>query len=187
MIELGRGIRGAAAGAAAAAVWAAQQPLDKRAFGSRHDDLELLGKLVTRGRAWPAAGLTLHLLNGGLFGFVYALAAARVPGPGPARGLAAGMVEHFGLWPLGRVVDRLHPARRELPRLTGNRRALWQETWRHALFGVLLGVLEERLNEPGAGPERRRRSGRRRRSVEVPVGSNGHGDIEAAAGAGLAA
>ena len=55
-MELRRTLNGALAGAAAAAAWAAQQPLDKRVFGSRYDDVELLGKLVTRGPAWPAAG-----------------------------------------------------------------------------------------------------------------------------------
>ena len=53
-MELRRTLNGALAGAAAAAAWAAQQPLDKRVFGSRYDDVELLGKLVTRGPAWPA-------------------------------------------------------------------------------------------------------------------------------------
>jgi hypothetical protein len=50
-----------------------------------------------------------------------------------------------------RLTDRHHPAREELPRLTGNRRALAQATWRHALFGVVLGAVEARLNGPGAG------------------------------------
>src|SRR3954468_5091188 len=52
-MELRRPLNGALAGAAAAAAWAAQQPLDKRVFGSRYDDVELLGKLVTPGAAGP--------------------------------------------------------------------------------------------------------------------------------------
>ena len=44
-----RTLRGALAGAAAAAVWAAQQPLDQRVFGVDYDDVELLGRFVTRG------------------------------------------------------------------------------------------------------------------------------------------
>ena len=48
-----RTLRGALAGAVAAGVWAAQQPLDKRVFGSRYDDVELLGKAVAaRRRRW---------------------------------------------------------------------------------------------------------------------------------------
>src|SRR6187551_3332974 len=54
-----RTLRGALAGAAAAAVWAAQQPLDKRVFGVDYDDAELLGRLArVRG---AAAGLAEHL------------------------------------------------------------------------------------------------------------------------------
>ena len=41
------------AGAVGAAVWAAQQPLDKRVFGCDYDDVELLGKPVTRGANGP--------------------------------------------------------------------------------------------------------------------------------------
>ncbi|MGI9094733.1 MAG: hypothetical protein ACR2F4_04050, partial [Thermoleophilaceae bacterium] len=63
-MDLKRSLNGAIAGAAAAGVWAAQQPADKRAFGSGYDDVELLGKLITRGDAWPAAGLAVHVANG---------------------------------------------------------------------------------------------------------------------------
>ena len=44
------------------------------------------------------------------------------------------------------MIDRFHPARRELEPLAGNHRALAQATWRHLLFGAALGVLEPRLN-----------------------------------------
>ena len=143
--------RGALAGAVAAAVWAAQQPVDKRVFGTRYDDVELLGKLVTRGTRWPWAGLALHASNGAMFGAAYALVRPRVPGPPVGAALGAAMAEHFGLWPLGRLTDRYHPARGELEPLTGNRRALAAATWRHALFGVVLGSLEQRLNGGAAG------------------------------------
>ncbi len=133
------------AGAAAAGVWAAQQPLDKRAFACDYDDVALLGKALTRGRAWPAVGLALHVGNGAAFGATYALVRSDLPGPPWARGLLLAQLENFGLWPLGRLVDRAHPARAELTPLTGNRRALAQATWRHALFGVVLGELEARL------------------------------------------
>jgi hypothetical protein len=174
-VDSARTLRGALAGATAASVWALQQPLDKRVFGCSYDDVELLGKVVTRGSAWPVAGLALHVQNGALFGAVYAnvIPPARARVPGVACGIAAGLAEHVGLWPAGRLTDRFHPARRELPRLTGNRRAFWQATWRHLLFGVLLGELERRLNpslpEPvGAAPA-------------SPASSNGHGSLEHAA------
>jgi hypothetical protein len=83
------------AGAVAAGLWAAQQPLDKRVFGSDYDDVELLGKLVTRGSGWQAAGVAMHTANGALFGATYALVRPLVPVPpvwpstsasGPSRG-----------------------------------------------------------------------------------------------------
>ena len=138
--------RSAVAGAGAAGVWAAQQRLDKRVFGCPYDDVELLGKLVTRGRGWPLAGAALHLANGASFGAAYFFIRPYLPGPAWARGLLAAQIEHFGLWPLGRLSDRHHPARDELPRLGGNRRGLAQATWRHGLFGIVLGVAEARLN-----------------------------------------
>jgi hypothetical protein len=176
-VELRRTLGGALAGSIAAAVWAAQQPLDKRLFDSRYDDVELLGKFVTRGPAWPAAGAVIHLANGAAFGAAYALARPFIPGPPQAAAVVASMVENFGFWPLGPLVDRHHPARSDLEPLGGNRRALAQATWRHLLFGLVLGELERRLNpedefEPPA---------------EVPVSSNGHGDLEqATAGAAQA-
>ena len=58
-----RSLNGAIAGGLAAAVWAAQQPLDKRVFGVDYDDIALLGKAVTRGSEWPAVGLKAINLN----------------------------------------------------------------------------------------------------------------------------
>ena len=175
-MELRRTLNGAAAGAVAAAVWAAQQPADKRAFGSGYDDVELLGKLATRGPAWPAAGLALHVGNGALFGAAYSLVRPLVPAPGTATGVAAALGEHLALWPLGALVDRYHPARSELEPLWGNRRAFAQAAWRHLLFGLVLGELERRMNAEGEFEP----------LENVPVASNGHGNIEQAA-AGAAA
>jgi hypothetical protein len=156
-------------GAVAAAVWALQQPLDKRVFDSGYDDVELLGKAVVRGDGWYPAGLALHMANGALFGGAYSVLAPAVPLPPILRGPTAAMIENFGLWPLGAVTDRLHPRRKELTDLAGNRRALAQATWRHLLFGVVLGELERRVNavvEP-APPE-----------PEAAYSSNGHGSLE---------
>jgi hypothetical protein len=171
-MDLRRSVNGAIAGAVAAALWAAQQPADKRALRCGYDDVELLGKLVTRGEAWPAAGLALHLGNGVAFGAVYAQLRPFLPGPLTARAVTMALAEHLALWPLGRLVDRYHPARRELtPLISG--RAFAQATWRHLLFGVALGELERRLNAEGADEP----------PDDVPVSSNGHGSIELTAGA----
>ena len=169
-MAVSRSINGALAGGVAAAVWAAQQPLDKRVFGTDYDDLAILGKAVTRGGEWPAVGLALHLLNGALFGAVYAQLRPFLLGPAPLRGLTAGLAENFASWPLASISDRHHPASKELVKLGGNRRALAQATWRHALFGVVLGVLEQWLNAQ-----------REAEPPFVPVSSNGHGNIERAA------
>ncbi len=144
-----RCLRGGVAGGVAAAVWALQQPVDKRAFGCRYDDVELLGRAVaprsSRSR-WYPLGLAMHIGNGALFGAAYATVAAQLPLPARTRGAAVAMVEHLGLWPLGRLTDRFHPSRSALPTLTGNRRAFWQAAWRHLLFGIVLGEVERRLN-----------------------------------------
>jgi hypothetical protein len=132
----GRILRGAAAGAAAAAVWAAQEPLDMRVFGVDYSDPKLLAKPVGGSRA---AGIPIHLANGATLGALYALVAPRVPGPGALKGAAAGMTEHLATWPVTRFLPGVN--------IYGNRRAFWQAVWRHLLFGVILGTLEARLNE----------------------------------------
>jgi len=170
-MELRRTVNGAMSGAVAAAVWAAQQPLDKRVFGSGYDDVELLGKLFTRDPGWRTTGLALHVVNGAIFGATYALVRPLFPGPPIAAGVTAGLAEHVGFWPLGRLIDRHHPARSELEPLAGNRRAFAQAAWRHLLFGVVLGELERRLNAEGEFEP----------LEGVPVSSNGHGNIERAA------
>jgi hypothetical protein len=170
VIELKRTLNGAVAGALAAGVWAAQQPLDKRVFGCSYDDTELLGKLVTTGPAWPAVGAAMHVVNGAVFGAVYSLARPFIPAPPLAAGVLAGLTEHAATWPLVPLVDRHHPAAGDLEKLGGNTRALAQATWRHFLFGLVLGELERRLN-----PEDRYEP-----PPEVPASSNGHGNIEQA-------
>jgi hypothetical protein len=168
-IDRTRSLRGAVSGAVAAAVWGLQQPLDKRAFSSRYDDIELLGRAVSRGDAWYPVGLGVHIANGALFGAIYANVAPSVPISPALRGPVAGLLEHVALWPLGAVTDRLHPARDELPRLSGNRSAWLQAAWRHLLFGIVLGELERRMNaEPEPPPA----------EPEADYSSNGHGSLE---------
>lgn len=132
--------RAALAGAAAAAAWAALEAVDRRVFGHDYSDVALLGKLVTRSRWWPAAGLALHAGNGAVFGLVFDELRRRTDAPPRRLALALAMAEHVALYPLSYFVDTRHPARGEpglAPLLTG--RAFAQATARHALFGVLLG------------------------------------------------
>jgi hypothetical protein len=137
--------RAAAAGAAAATVWALLEPLDERLFRSDYRDVALLGKLVTRGRGWKAAGFVLHAANGALFGLGFE-AARRRTGMAP-RPLAVGLAlaENVVLYPLAALVDAKHPRRgeRHLPPLL-RPRVFAQETFRHAVFGLVLGTLVER-------------------------------------------
>jgi hypothetical protein len=136
-------LKGAAAGAVAAAVWAAQQPLDKRAFRFPFDDVELLGKAVTRGPRWRLVGTAMHVANGAAFGAIYAAIVPRARSLPPwSRGPAVALGEHLLTWPATGLTDRLHPAREELPRLRRSGRAFAQATWRHLLFGAVLGELE---------------------------------------------
>ena len=136
-------IRAALAGAAAAAVWGLQQPFDKRLFRCDYSDVAVIGKAVTRGRAWPVVGIGIHAVNGAVFGLVFHEVRRRAP-LDPLR-LAVGMAltEHVALYPLSYFVDRFHPARGEsgVPPLLTNPRAFAQATWRHALFGTVLGRL----------------------------------------------
>lgn len=138
-------LRGWVAGAVAAVVMTLEQPLDKRLLHSRYDDIEILGKLVTRGDRWHAVGVTLHVHNGAILGVAYVRLKPSLPGPALMRGLVAGLVEHLATWPMVALVDRYHPARDELPKLVGNRRAFGQATIRHAVFGAVLGLAEDAL------------------------------------------
>ena len=137
---------GALAGAIAAGVWALQQPADMRAFGVPYDDTELLGKAVTRGPAWRPLGVAMHLANGAAFGALYARLVPRSPLPAWANGPVAGLTEHLASWPFVGLADRFHPAREDFPQLAGDRAAFAQATWRHLLFGAVLGATERRLN-----------------------------------------
>ena len=136
-------LRSALAGSAAALVWGAQEPLDKRLFGYDYSDVAVLGQGITRGSKWRAAGLVLHAANGALFGLAYHEARCRLPVD--ARKLAVGMAlaEHAALYPLCFFIDRYHPARGEagVPPLLRSPRAFAQATWRHGLFGAVLGRL----------------------------------------------
>lgn len=140
-MHVSRRLRAAAAGAGAALAWGAIEPLDRRIFRCDYSDVAVLGKAVTRGRAWPVAGAAIHAVNGVAFGLAFdeVRRVTRLP----ARRLAVGMAlaEHLTLYPLGYFVDRYHPRRGEpgIPPLLTNGRAFAQATFRHALFGVLLG------------------------------------------------
>ena len=135
--------RAGAAGAAAAVVWGLLEPLDQRLLRCDYSDVAVLGKAVTRGPAWRPLGFAIHAANGAAFGLAFEEARRRTRLP--ARPLALGMAlaEHVALYPLCWFIDRYHPARggEGVPPLLTNPRAFAQATWRHAVFGAVLGAL----------------------------------------------
>jgi hypothetical protein len=132
--------RAALAGAFAALVWAALEPVDKRVFHNDYSDIALLGKFVTRSRAWPLAGLGVHALNGALFGLAFHEVRGRTAAPPRRLALVLALAEHVSLFPLSAVVDRKHPARGEPGvRNVFSLPGFAQATARHALFGAVLG------------------------------------------------
>jgi hypothetical protein len=113
-------MRAALAGAIAATVWGLQEPLDRRVFRCDYSDVRLVG------------GLPVHALNGALFGLAFE-ALRRGTHAEPRRlALTLALAEHAALWPLVGLLDR---------ELVRSPRAFLQGTYRHALFGLVLGRL----------------------------------------------
>ena len=138
--------RSAAAGAVAATVWSAVEPIDQRLFRCDYSDVALLGKAFTRGPAWRPLGLVLHAVNGAMFGLAFYEVRRRLPLEPRRLALGMALAEHVALYPLSYFVDRYHPARGEpgIPPLLTNARAFAQATVRHVLFGAVLGRLAGR-------------------------------------------
>ena len=109
----------ALAGAAAAAVWGLAEPLDRRLFRCDYSDVALLARLSGGGRA---RGFAIHMANGAVFGLV-----SRRLCVDP---LPLALAEHAALWPLLLLLE---------PEVARSPRAFAQGTFRHALFGALLG------------------------------------------------
>jgi len=140
---MGDRLRAAAAGGVAATVWGLQEPLDQRLFRCDYSDIALLGKAVTRGHRWRAAGYAIHAVNGAIFGLAFHELRRRLRVDPGRLAVAAAVGEHLALYPLCYFIDRHHPAHGEpgVPPLFANRRAFAQATWRHAVFCLILGRL----------------------------------------------
>ncbi len=119
-------VRAAVAGAVAAAVWGLQEPLDQRLFGCDYSDVLFLG----RGRR--SLGFAAHLANGALFGVAFDAVRRRFAVDQRRLALALALGEHVASWPFISLVDR---------GLVTSPRAFAQSTYRHALFGMVLGRL----------------------------------------------
>src|ERR687895_1863210 len=92
-------LRGAAAGAIATVAMTLEQPLDKRLFDSKYDDVEILGKLVTRGDDWRPIGFALHVQNGAIFGAAYTRLKPSLPGTEVLRRPLVGLIQHLATLP----------------------------------------------------------------------------------------
>jgi hypothetical protein len=138
-------LRAVGAGAVAALVWGALEPLDRRVFRHDYSDVAVLGKAFTQGPGWRPLGLAIHALNGAIFGAVYHEIARRVSRDPRRLALELALLEHLTLFSTGQLVDRHHPARGE-PGVAGlfTLPAFAQATVRHALFGKLLGAMANR-------------------------------------------
>jgi hypothetical protein len=119
-------VRAAAAGSVAAVVWGLQEPVDQRVFGCDYSDVLFLG----RGRR--SVGFAVHAANGALFGLAFDAVRRRVDVDQRRLALALAIGEHLALWPFITLVDR---------NLVTSPRAFAQATYRHALFGFVLGRL----------------------------------------------
>jgi hypothetical protein len=119
-------VRAAAAGAVAALVWGLQEPLDQRVFGCAYSDV------LSVGLGRRSLGFAVHMTNGALFGVAFDAVRRRVELDQRRLALGMAVAEHAVLWPLVGVVD---------PKLVTSPRAYAQATYRHALFGLVLGRL----------------------------------------------
>jgi hypothetical protein len=139
--------RGAVAGAIASAAFLAGMFIDLAVTRQRTNDLRLLGELppIAR-RAWPLTGTIAHMVNGTALGAVFGWSYSRLPGPGWLRGLIFGQVENLLLWPFIMVIDKIHPSIRKGALDRYNRPGPFlAEVYRHAIYGVVLGVAFDRL------------------------------------------
>jgi hypothetical protein len=119
-------VRAAVAGSVAAVVWGLQEPLDQRVFGCDYSDVLFLG------RGHRSVGFLVHAANGALFGLAFDAVRQRVDVDQRRLALALATGEHLALWPFISLVDRS---------LVTSPRAFAQATYRHALFGFVLGRL----------------------------------------------
>lgn len=135
-------LKAVAAGSVAALVWGALEPLDRKVFRHDYSDIAVLGKAFTPGPGWRPLGFAIHALNGAIFGAVYYEIAKRVSRDPRRLALELALLEHVTLFPTGKFVDRYHPARGK-PGVVGlfSLPAFGQATFRHAVFGFVLGRL----------------------------------------------
>jgi hypothetical protein len=83
----------------------------------------------------------LHAVNGAIAGVAFVEVDRMLGGSVRRNALAFGLAEHFLLFPLSGLSDRFHPARDhpDIAPIASSGRAFALATWRHILFGFVLG------------------------------------------------
>jgi hypothetical protein len=130
-------LTGFACGVAAAAVWAASEPVLRRVTRSDYSDVRLLADPISRTTQLP--GLALHCVNGGVFGAGFTALGLS----GVRQGVVCAEVESAGLWPVTVLFDRFHPTVRsgEWRPIFRDPRAFSHSMLGHLVFGATLGAL----------------------------------------------
>jgi hypothetical protein len=136
----------AVSGLAAGTAFVAVLEADLRLTGRHVDDLMILGRPFfadpTKARA---IGGAIHALNSLALAGLYGMLERRIPGPAWLKGVVFANVENVILYPVTRFED-IHPAIRsgEVDRYY-NWPAFWQSVPRHIAFGVVLGMVYDRM------------------------------------------
>jgi len=85
----------------------------------------------------------MHVVNGAVAGLVFWALYEHFGGNAFWFAVGFALIEHVATYPLTLLTDRFHPARGapELPPMARSGRAFAQATFRHLLFGIVLGLL----------------------------------------------
>lgn len=145
-IDWRRIVIGVAAGCAGGVAFALTMLADMTVSRRRVNDFQMLAGFGPFADRWRLTGPLIHMSASAFMGAIYAMAHSRLRGPGWLRGATFALIENTLLWPMVVLVDRHHPAikRGELPSFN----APWPfvaENLRHAAYGVVLGVVHDRV------------------------------------------
>lgn len=141
------------AGLAAGAAFYAVMEADLRLTGRNVDDrIFLAGPIVRDPAAAKAVGSAIHVANSLAFAALYAVLEPEIPGPPWWKGTLFFNVENLVLYPLTAVGDR-HPAIREgIIDDYWTWPAFFQSIPRHVAYGLVLGVVYDRLKHRDKRP-----------------------------------
>lgn len=141
----------AVAGLSAGAAYVATMEIDNRLTRIRADDLKLLGRpFVKRASQAKLAGVPIHIQNSIALAVAYAaFGHDRLPGPPWLRGVVFTNIENTLLYP-ALFFEQLHPGIRdgEIDPYF-NVKGYLQSVPRHIAYGIVVGVLYDRLSKKG--------------------------------------